>query len=141
MHQTESNGSSNTYVPKNRLGEQEDHEAEVWAGEVQYLVAVDDYLPAEPTTPPESPPTQRFAVCHLYNVDRCQFSPPGIGMWTGREGNVRKDQVVDVESDIGAKLIRFHVPVGLQQSVYDKQQLRPGEMRWATYQKFSGYTG
>ena len=141
MHQTEVNGRSDTYVPQNKPGEQEDHEAEVWAGEVKYLVAVDDYLDAEPTTPPACPPTQRFAVCNLYKADRSQFSPPGIGMWTGREGHVKKDQVVDVESDVGGKLIRFHIPVGLPQSVYDKQQLRPGEMRWATYQKFSGYTG
>ena len=140
MHQSEAEGRSDAYVPVDKQGELEDNEAEVWAGEVKYLVVVDDYLDPE-SPPPTSPPSQRFAVCNLYKADRLAFSPPGIGMWAGREGTLKRDEVVDIESDVGEKMIRFHVPVGLPQSVYDKQQLRPGEMRWATYQKFTGYTG
>ena len=76
----------------NKVAAVEDADHDVRIGVVKYVLVVDNYLPipyARPSTP------LRLLVCDLYKAQRLDFSPPGIGMWRGREG-------IDVIKDVDA---------------------------------------
>ena len=137
IFQSASNRADDSYLPINKLALVEDSNFDVRVGEVKYVLVVDDYLP-----PPNAPPaTLRLAVCNLYKPQRLDFSPPGIGMWKGRHGiNVARDIACNVEEEVVGKVVRFEVPTGLCQAMYDKQQLPAGTLRWASYLKTSGGT-